>query len=120
MQRAVKRGLSRRNTLSPKHLGIDETAFRKRHDYVTIVSEPDEGIVLHVGQDRKKADLKAWFAPLSKDPIAAIESVSMDMWPAYIHATLESLPDAQDKIAFDKFHVAQYLGEAVDTKSRRC
>ncbi len=27
---------------------------------------------------------------------------------------LESLPGAKEKIAFDKFHVAKYLGEAVD------
>ena len=36
------------------------------------------------------------------------------MWPAFINATLESLPKVEDKIAFDKFHVAKYLGEAVD------
>ncbi|WP_374209445.1 transposase, partial [Thiolapillus sp.] len=29
----------------------------------------------------------------------------MDMWPAFINATLESLPKVEDKIAFDKFHV---------------
>ncbi len=49
MQRAVKRGLSRRAALSPKQIGIDETAFKKRHDYVTIISDHVEGVVLHVG-----------------------------------------------------------------------
>ncbi len=43
----------------------------------------------------------------------------MDMWPAYINATLEQLPDAERKIAFDKFHVAKYLGEAVDKVRRQ-
>jgi len=118
MQRAVKLGLSRRETLTPTHLGVDETAFKKRHDYVTIVSDQDKGIVLHVGQDRKKADLKTWYENLSKDQITSIQSISMDMWPAFINATLESVPDAENKIAFDKFHVAKYLGEAVD-KVRR-
>jgi len=32
---------------------------------------------------------------------------------------LESLPKAEDKIAFDKFHVAKYLGEAVDKVRRQ-
>jgi len=41
------------------------------------------------------------------------------MWPAFINATLESLPKAEDKIAFDKFHVAKYLGEAVDKVRRQ-
>jgi len=119
MQRAVKRGLSRRKPLSPKQIGVDETAFKKRHDYVTIVSDQEKGTVIHVGQDRKKADLKAWYGGLSKNQRAKIESVSMDMWPAYINATLESLPNAEDKIAFDKFHVAKYLGEAVDKVRRQ-
>ncbi len=38
-------------------VGVDETAFRKRHDYVSIVSDQDNGTVLYVGKDRKKADL---------------------------------------------------------------
>lgn len=43
----------------------------------------------------------------------------MDMWPAYINATLECIPEAESKIAFDKFHVAKYLGEAVDKVRRQ-
>ncbi len=119
MQRAVKRGLSRRAALSPKQIGIDETAFKKRHDYVTIISDHVEGVVLHVGQDRRKSDLKAWYESLSEAQRSAIESVSMDMWPAFINATLESLPYAENKIAFDKFHVAKYLGDAVDKVRRQ-
>ena len=52
------------------------------------------------------------------EQIAAIKSVSMDMWPAYIRATRDAIPDADEKIAFDKFHVARYLSEAFD-KVRR-
>jgi len=43
----------------------------------------------------------------------------MDMWPAFINATLGSIPEAEEKIAFDKFHVAKYLGEAVDKVRRQ-
>ena len=118
MQRAVKRGLARRKKTCAQHLGVDETAFRKRHDYVSIVSDQDNGTVLYVGKDRKKADLKQWFEALPRSCLEAIESVSMDMWPAFINATLEMVPGAESKIAFDKFHVAKYLGEAVD-KVRR-
>ena len=62
---------------------MDETAFRKRHDYVSIVSDQDNGTVLYVGKDRKKADLKQWFEALPRSCLEAIESVSMDMWPAF-------------------------------------
>ena len=119
MQRAVERGLARRQTHCAHHLGVDETAFKKRHDYVSIVSDQDTDTVLHVGEGRSKADLKAWYASLSQGQRTAIESVSMDMWPAFINATVESVPDAEHKIAFDKFHVAQYLGDAVDQVRRQ-
>ena len=119
MQRAVERGLSRRDEMSAVQIGVDETAFRKRHDYVTIVSDQKAGTVLHVGSDRKKQGLKDWYDSLSEEQRAAIKSVSMDMWPAFINATLESIPNAEEKIAFDKFHVAKYLGEAVDKVRRQ-
>jgi len=48
-----------------------------------------------------------------------IEIISMDMWPAFINATLESFPDAENKIAFDKFHVDKYLGEAANKVCRQ-
>ncbi len=119
MQRAVERGLSRREEMHMTQIGVDETAFRKRHDYVTIVSDQVAGTVLHVGDDRKKQGLKDWYGSLNEEQRGAIESISMDMWPAFINATLESIPDAEDKIAFDKFHVAKYLGEAVDKVRRQ-
>ena len=112
MQRAVRGGLARRQVESPSHIGVDETSFRKGHDYVTIVSAG--GKVLHVADERKKASLKSYYDTLSDSQKTGIESVSMDMWPAYIKATLENIPNADQKIAFDKFHVAKYLGDAVD------
>lgn len=118
MVRAVARGLARRENEAPKHLGIDETSFRKRHDYVTVVSDQEQGHVLHVALGRNKKDLTDYYDSLSEEQKAGIESVSMDMWSAYINATLAKIPDASRKIAFDKFHVAKYLGEAVD-KVRR-
>ena len=119
MQRAVKRGLARRATAEPRRLGVDETSFRKRHDYVTIVSDQQTGHVLHVAEERTKESLKHWYGTLTTGQREAIESISMDMWPAFINATLECIPGAGEKIAFDKFHVAKYLGDAVDKVRRQ-
>ena len=52
MQRAVARGLARRPEQAVRHLSVDETAFRRRHRYVTVVSNPKKGIVLHVARGR--------------------------------------------------------------------
>ena len=116
MQRAVKRGLARRKRKPSQRISVDETSFRKGHDYVTVVS--DGATVLHVADDRKQSSLAEFYSGLSEAELGAIKSVSMDMWPAFIGATRAALPDADTKIAFDKFHVAKYLGDAVD-KVRR-
>ncbi|MEX0745255.1 MAG: transposase [Phycisphaeraceae bacterium] len=74
--------------------------------------------VLHVEPERKRASLTAFYDQLGGQGCAAIESVTMDMWGPYIAATEAAVPGVEEKIAFDKFHVAQHLGEAVD-KVRR-
>lgn len=114
MQRAVRRGLARREQQAPTHLSVDETAYRKGHDYVTVVTDQDRGCVVHVADDRKKESLNSYYYMLTEQQKSGIESIAMDMWPAYINTTLEAIPGASEKIAFDKFHVAKYLGAAVD------
>ncbi|GMR16731.1 MAG: hypothetical protein BMS9Abin31_1103 [Gammaproteobacteria bacterium] len=89
-------------------------AFHTTHDYVTVVSDQDGGKVLHVADERKTASLDSYYDTLTDEQKKGIESVTMDMWPAYIKATLGNIPDAQSKIVFDKFHIAKYLGDAVD------
>jgi len=118
MERAVRRGLLRREDQSATRIGVDETSFRKRHDYVTVVTDQDSGDVLHVGDGRDERALRGYYEGLTGQQLKAIEAVSMDMWKAYIKATRASVPDADTKIAFDRFHVSRHLNEAVD-KIRR-
>lgn len=120
MQRAVKRGLARRDEVAPTRIGVDETSFQKRHEYVTVVSDHSEGgHVLYVADDRTTQSLKGYLETLDDEEKAGIESISMDMWPAYIKAAHETIPHAESCIAFDKFHVAKYLGDAVDKVRRQ-
>ena len=114
MQRAVKRGLARRHVQAPIRIGVDETSFRKGHDYVTVVTDQLKGRVLHVADERKVSSWTSNYDTLTEEQKAGLESVSMDLWPAYITATREQIPEAQSQSAFDKFHVATYLGKAVD------
>lgn len=118
MRRAVERGMARRRAESPRLLSVDETSFRKRHDYVTVVSDQRAGRVLHVASDRTAESLKSYYETLNPMQKEAIEGVAMDMWPAYVGATVAAVPGAKAKIAFDKFHVAKHLGEAVDRVRR--
>lgn len=75
--------------------------------------------MLHVADDRKRESLDAFFRSLTTSQLAAIEAVAMDMWSPYISSASEHVPDAERKIAFDKYHVASHLGEAVDLVRRR-
>src|SRR5690606_14043163 len=118
MQRAVGRGLSRREKQYPQRLGVDETSFRKRHEYITVVQDQGNGAVLHVADGRGRESLAEYYAGPDADQLGNIESVAMDMHRPYINATLQYVPDAGDRICFDKFHVAKLLGGAVDMVRR--
>jgi len=112
--RAVRRGLARRERLHPVRLGVDETSYRKRHTYVTVVTDLDRSVVVDVVEERTRESLARFYRGLSADQRSSIRSVSMDMWPSYINATLEHVPGAESKICFDRFHVMQHLSRAID------
>jgi len=113
MERAVRRGLARREAQPLRRIGIDETSFQKRHEYVTVVFDQERSCVVDVLDGRKKETLKTWLAA-NQNALGTLESVSMDMWDAYIGAVRGFLPDGVQKICFDRFHVAQYFNKAVD------
>src|SRR5438876_3972193 len=117
--RAVRRGLARRELQAPRYVGVDETSYQKRHEYVTVVSDLERSRVLHVADDRGQEALDEFWTSLSAEQRASVEAVAMDMWEPYIRSTHEHLPRAAAKIVFDKFHVAQHLGVAVDKVRRQ-
>jgi transposase len=119
MDRAVKRGLARREAEPLRQLGVDEKAFRKGHHYFTIVNDLERGRVLYVAEDRKQASLDGFWSTLTADQHAGIEAVAMDMWEPYIASVRRHLPNADEKIVFDKFHIAGHLGDAVDKVRRQ-
>jgi transposase len=119
MERAVKRGLERREAEPVSQLGIDEKAFRKGHKYMTLVNDLSGGRVLYVAEDRKQSSLDGFWGTLTPEQLAGIEAVAMDMWDPYIRSVREHVPEADGKIVFDKFHVAQHLSQAVDRVRRQ-
>lgn len=116
--RAVRRGLARRKNEPVENLGIDETSFQKRHEYVTVVNDLDRGRVLYVADDRKQTSLDGYWKILSETEIAAIRGIALDMWEPYLRSIHEFVPDAQEKIVFDKYHVAFHLNQALDLVRR--
>jgi transposase len=119
LQRAVDRGLKRRRTVKPKEIGIDETANRKGHDYITVILDKDRDCILDVLEDRSSETLSRWFKTQKTCDIREIRSISMDMWDPYIKSVRENIAVADEKIAFDRFHVAKHFNKALDTVRRR-
>jgi transposase len=114
MERAVRRGLARREKSSPEHIGIDETAFQKRHEYVTVILDKDQDAVIDILDDRKASTLKKWFSVQEKSEFSQLESITMDMWDPFINAVRSRFSDADKLIAFDRFHVAGHFAKALN------
>jgi transposase len=119
MERAVERGLRRRTAETVRYVGVDEKAYRKGHAYMTLVNDLEHGRVLYVAEDREEKSLDGFWPTQSTEQLHAIEAVTIDMWDAYVNSIRNHLPDADNKIVFDKFHIAQHLGDAVDRVRRK-
>ena len=119
MLRAVKRGLERRQVEPLTYLGVDEKSFRKRHRYVTIVTDWERSRVLHVAPERRQASLDEFWPTLSEEQKQGLRAIAMDRWDPYIASVREHLAEANGKIVFDKFPIAGHLSKAVDRVRRR-
>lgn len=118
-ERAVKRGLARRQAEPIARLGVDEKSFTRGHRYFTIVNDLSRSRVLFVSENRETQSLDEFWTSLTPEQLQSVEAVAMDMWDPYVNSTRKHLPGANSKIVFDKFHIAKHLAEAVDQVRRR-
>ena len=118
VERAVARGQLRKQDLPLPHVGIDEKAFLKGQNYITLVYDLDHSTVEAIsdGNDTE-AGFKA-LSELSESQLQSIEAIAMDMSPAYVKAAKQAIPLAESKIVHDRFHIMQMATKAVD-KVRR-
>jgi len=99
-----------------KHLGVDEVARAKGHDYMTLVYDLESGQLIWVHPGRTAYTLSQFFKMLSEPTKQGILAVAMDMGPAYQKAVRDDLPNAD--IIFDRFHVMQNFCKAMDNQRR--
>lgn len=99
-----------------KRIAVDEISFRKRHRYLTVVTDHDSRKVIWVAEGKSSEVLKGFFTEIGADACEAIEIATIDMSAAYRKAILEGLPNA--KIVFDHFHVAKLANEALNEVRR--
>ena len=70
LERAVERGQRAKRPRVTPHLGVDEKAIAKGHQYLTLVCDLDRATVEYLAEDRKQASLESYFAGLSEDQLA--------------------------------------------------
>ena len=114
LHRAVRRGRERKEAKPLPRIGIDEKAFRKGHDYVTVLYDLDNSTVEAISDGRDTEAGVACFSQLSTEQTASVEAVAMDMSSAYVKAAKQVIPLAEEKIVHDRFHVMQLVTKAVD------
>ncbi len=102
-----------------KQLGVDETAAKRGHDYVSIFVDLDESRVIYATEGRGSKTVEQFKTDLCEHQGNPdnIQDVSCDMSPAFIKGITECFPKAD--ITFDKFHVIKILNEAVDEVCRQ-
>ncbi len=95
-------------------IGIDETSLKKHHDYITLFVDLQERRTIFVTDGKGSDTIKRFSGDLWRHGGDAkqIESVSIDMSPAFIKGVNENFPNA--KITFDKFHLVKTVNGAVN------
>ncbi len=78
-QRAVARGLARRNEENIEHVNVDEKAFTRGHRYFTLVNDLDRGRV-RLWPRIAPTSLHDFWSRLSEAQIHTVKAVAMDMW----------------------------------------
>jgi transposase len=114
VKRAVARGLIRKEKKIPARIAVDEKSFAKGHKYETIVCDHDKGTVEYVADYNRQESLAQYYRLFTKEERASVIAVTMDMWEAFILATMDYIPQWEDKIVFDRFHVMRQVSDAVD------
>ena len=98
-------------------LGVDEIAWHKGHNYLTLVYQIDLGArrLLWIGEQRTQATMESFFkdmAALKPDFPRQVKVICSDMWKPYLKVVARHLPKAINVL--DRFHIMQKFGRALD------
>lgn len=113
MDRAVRRGMKKKRRQA-RQIGVDEKTAGRGHDYVTVVNDLKRSMVEYVGDGRRKESLDDYFALLSPKACKKIEAIAVDIWDPYLASIREHVPNSEEKIVFDRYHLMVHMIKAVD------
>jgi len=117
MDKAVERGMERRQIENLRYVGIDEKSFGKGHNYASILHDLDGRRVLDVVPERTLEASKLLWERIPEEQRKSVQAVAMDMWENYMTAAGIYVPWAD--IVHDKFHCSRELGKGVDSVRKK-
>lgn len=114
----VEEARKREDYSEVKKVGMDETARKRGHKYVSIFTDLEKVKVLFATEGKDSSTVTTFSEDLimHNGDKEKIEECCCDMSPAFIEGIEREFSDAE--ITFDKFHVMKIMNEAVD-KVRR-
>jgi transposase len=114
VEHAVAWGLAQRDLSGVTAVGIDEIAWHKGHNYLTLVYDISGDVkrLLAIAEERTEASLRECLGGLGQEVCAAVQFVCSDMWQPYLTVIAECLTSAVHVL--DRFHIMQKFGKALD------
>ena len=115
--RYLERWPAARRKPALRQMGIDEIHLGKKQKFLTVVSNLGTGEPLWFGRERKKGTLDEFFQQqLSAFQRGAIRAACVDMWEPFRQSLGQWV--LRCRIVYDKFHIMQHAGAAVDELRR--
>ena len=115
--RYLQRWAAARRKPALRQMGVDELHLGKQQKFLTVVTNLQTGEPLWFGRERKKETLDEFFqTQLSGLQRSAIRAACVDMWEPFRQSLEQWAPNC--RIVYDKFHIMQHAGAAVDEVRR--
>ena len=114
----VEEARARADHSQVRQVGVDETASRRGHNYISIFVDLESRQMLFGTSGKDATTVTAFTQDLDAHggQSERVESVACDMSPAFIKGVSQACPRAE--ITFDRFHIQKVVNEGVDQVRR--
>ena len=115
----VSQGLNNKKSNYLRKIAVDEKAYKKGHEYVSIFTDLETGEVIFVTKGRKKEvfqEFKNWLISIDLTE-ERIKIFSMDMSKSYQAGREKYFPKSE--VVFDRFHIKKLLNKRLDNVRKR-
>ena len=110
----VQWGLAHRRLDEVRAIGVDEIAYGRGHNYLTLVYQIESGCtrLLWVGKERTEESFAKFFEMIGPALAQKIEFVCSDMWKPYLTLIAKHCTNALNIL--DRFHIVAKANLALD------